>query len=110
MRAYIISNVCKNASAIFPITIAAEVYSTTFNQSQIPEIATLLGNPNKPTDAHPRYASVLYKDGVIMGGNLLGSVAIMKVRWLPFLNVISKSFYRYSKPYSVGQHQLLTPL
>ena len=110
MRAYIISNVRKNASAIFPITVPAEVYFATFNRSQIPEITALLGNPNKPTDAHPRYASVLYKDGVIAGGNLFGSAAILKVRQFPFLDAISEYFRRYSKPYSLGQHQSLASL
>jgi len=101
-RVYIISNVCKNAPVIFPITVTSEVYLATFNQSQIPEIATLLGNPNKPTEAHPRYAPVLYKDRVITEGNLFGSVAILKVSWPPSLGTISESFYRYSRPYSLS--------
>lgn len=78
MRTYIISNVYKNAASIFPIKVDAKVFTTAFDRSQIPEIIALLHNPNKP-EPYPRYPSVFYKDGAIMGGNLFGSTAIINV-------------------------------
>jgi len=50
----------------------------------------LLRNPNKPAEAYPRYPSVLYKDGIIKGGNLFCSAAIVNVSTLTlFLRVQS---------------------
>ena len=79
MRNYITSNVCKNSPAIFAVNVKPEVYAIGYDRSGVLEIATLLGNPNKPTEAYPKYPSVLYKDGVIAAGNLFGSAAIMNV-------------------------------
>lgn len=79
MRSYIISNVCTNASAIFPLAAEPKVYSVGFDRSGVPEIAALLRNPSQPAETHPRYCSVLYKDGVIAGSNAFGSVAILNV-------------------------------
>lgn len=79
MRNYIISNVRKNAPAIFSLNVKPGVYAATYDRSTVPEIVALLGNPNKPTKAHPRYPSVLYKDGVIAGGNIFGSAVILNV-------------------------------
>ena len=79
MRNYIISNVRKNVPEIFSLNMKPGVYAATYDQSTVPEIVALLGNPNKPTKAHPRYPSVLYKDGVIAGGNIFGSAVILNV-------------------------------
>jgi len=111
MRIYIISNVRRNASVIFPVNVPPGVYAVGFNHSEVPDIVTLLGNPNKPTEAHPRHPSLLYKDGVIAGGNIFGGVAILNVSQLRFLmSAASECFNRYSRLCSLGQHQSLAPL
>ena len=79
MRTYLISNVCKNAPAIFSINVDLTVYATSYNQSQVPQIVTLLQNPNKPFKTYPRYYPVLYKDGVIRESGLFGSATILDV-------------------------------
>lgn len=84
MRIYLISNVRKAAPNIFPIPADAQVYATDYDRSQIPEIVALLRNPAKPTEAYPRYCSVLYKDGIIAGSGIFGGVTILNVSQLPF--------------------------
>ena len=79
MRSYIISNIRSHASAIFPLGAEQKVYAVGFDRSGIPEIVTLLHNPNQPAETHPRYCSVLYKDGVIMGSKVFSGVAILNV-------------------------------
>ena len=78
MRTYIISNIRKNASSIFPINVRPEVYDKNYNRSEVPEIVALLSHPDLPDDKYPRYCSVLYKDEVIAGAGIFGSVAILK--------------------------------
>ena len=79
MRSYIISNIRRSTTEIFPVVAESKVYAKNFNCSQIPEIMDLLRNPKKPGEAYPRYPSILYKDGVIMGNNLFRSSAIFNV-------------------------------
>jgi hypothetical protein len=83
MRAYIISNVRKNAHIIFPVTIKSEVYATEYDRSREPVITQLLRNPKYPDKDYPQYCSVLYKDGVTSGPNLFGGVAILRVCFSP---------------------------
>lgn len=104
MRTYVISNIRKAASEIFPIDAKQEVYATRYNRSQVPAIVTLLRNPNKPSEAYPRYCSVLYKDGVIRGSGIFGGVAILNVSRPLFLSAISEHFPRYSRRSSLAQH------
>lgn len=84
MRTYIISNIRKHASKIFPINVQPEVYDKNYNRSEVPAIVALLGNPESPNEQYPRYCSVLYKDGVITGTGIFGGVAIIKVSLFPF--------------------------
>lgn len=84
MRSYIISNVRKNAVDVFPVVVDSKAYASNFDRSQVPAIANLLRNSKKPGEAYPRYPSVLYKDRVITGNNLFGSMAIFNVNQLPF--------------------------
>ena len=79
MRSYIISNIRKNASVIFPVNATSEVYAVGFDRSAIQEIVVLLHNPNRPSETYPRYCSLLYKDGVIAGSKVFSGVAILKV-------------------------------
>lgn len=85
MRVYVISNVRKTASNIFPIAPQpTAVYATGYDRSKVPEIVALLRNPGLPAEDYPRYCSVLYKDGVIKGTGIFGSKAILNVSPLPF--------------------------
>ena len=106
MRTYLISNVRKAASAIFPISVESRVYATGYDQSKVPEIVALLCNRNKPSEVYPRYCSVLYKDGVIKGSGIFGGVAILNVSQLRFLFATSKCSTRYSRQSFLAQHHL----
>lgn len=109
-RNYIISNIRQHAPAIFALGIDPASYAADFDRSEIPEIVKLLRNPNKPTEAYPRYPSILYKDGVIAAGNLFGSTAIMNVSQLTPPLTAPNSPIRYSRRYFLGQHQSPAPL
>ena len=79
MRTYLISNVHKAAPGIFAIDVASSIYATGYDQLRVPEITTLLQNPNKPSETYPRYCTVLYKDGVIRGSGIFGGATILNV-------------------------------
>ena len=85
MRSYVISNIRKNAEDIFPVNVKSRVYAKGFDCSKVQEIVNLLRSPKMPDEMYPRYASVLYKDGVTTGNNLFGSSAILNVCWLLLL-------------------------
>ena len=67
MRAYIISNICKNARDTFPVQVGPGVFGKGYKCMQDPAIMGLLQNPKKPNEDYPRYPPVLYKDGAITG-------------------------------------------
>lgn len=102
MRSYIISNIRNCARDIFLISTAAEyrvdIYKRGFDRSGIPEIMEALKNPTKPNENYPRFASILYRDGIIKGSHLFGSEAIINVIYFPlaFLSP-TETFTRYSK-------------
>ena len=110
MRTYIISNIRKHAASIFPIEVKADVFATNFDRSQVPEIVTLLRNPNRP-ELYPRHPTVLYRDSAVMAGNLFGGMAIINVSTLTLFPCgLSESPNRYSKRYSSGQRHSPPPL
>ena len=95
MRAYIISNIRKNARDIFPVQVGPGVFGKGYKRTQDPAIMGLLQNPKKPNEDYPRYPPVLYKDGVITGKNAFRSSTIVNVSRLHLLLTISDLFNRY---------------
>jgi len=79
MRSYIISNVRNHASVIFHIGAEQTVYTVGFDRSEVPAIVALLHNPNQAAKTHPKFCSVLYKDGIIAGSKVFSGVAILNV-------------------------------
>ena len=110
MRNYIISKVRQTVPAIFALNVDAGIYDTHVDRSQIPAIVTLLHNPNLPMEPYPRLASILYKDGVIAGGNIFGSTAIVNASQLIFSGIISEPVNRFSRLYSSDQRRSCVPV
>ena len=95
MRSYFINNIRRNARDIFPVDVGPGVFAKSYKRTKVPEIMDLLRNPKKPGEGYPRYASVLYEDGIISGKNVFRSSTIINVSQLRLLLTTSDYFNRY---------------
>ncbi|KAF9784398.1 hypothetical protein BJ322DRAFT_1109114 [Thelephora terrestris] len=89
MRSYFISNIRRHARDIFPVSVGPGVFAKGHKRSEVPAIMDLLRNPKKPGEHYPRYPSVLYKDGVIIGNNIFRSSTVVNILKAIFLGPTS---------------------